>query len=290
MKWLITGGSGQLGLAIQKSLVSRGIDFVAANSSELDITKPLEVNRWVDYIKPSIIINAAAYTDVDRAETDKTAAWKVNVDGARNLALAAKADGAVFAQISTDYVFSGTSDKPYEENDSTAPFNYYGETKAASEQCVTESYSENSYIFRTAWLYSSFRKNFAKTIARKAISGEKVSVVNDQIGQPTFVDDVAEQVINSVVKEIPFGFYHATNSGAVSWFDFAREIYLSVGAKIEFVEPVSSNDYSSMARRPRYSVLAHNSWTIVGMDEMRNWKLALNEAIPSIISAIENEE
>jgi dTDP-4-dehydrorhamnose reductase len=290
MKWLITGGSGQLGLAIQKSLVSRGIDFVVPRSSELDITKPLEVNRWVDYIKPSVVINAAAYTDVDSAETDRATAWKVNVDGARNLALAAKANGAVFAQISTDYVFSGTSNAPYKENDSTAPFNYYGETKAASEQCVTDLYSENSYVFRTAWLYSSFRKNFAKTIAQKAIKGEKVSVVNDQIGQPTFVNDVAEQVINSVVKEIPFGFYHTTNSGAVSWFDFAREIYSSVGTKIEFVEPVSSNDYLSTARRPRYSVLAHSRWTIVGMDEMRNWKLALNEAIPSIIFTIKNEE
>ena len=290
MKWLITGGSGQLGLAIQKALALQGIDFVATNSSELDITKPLEVTRWVDYIKPSIIINAAAYTDVDRAEVDRVSAWKVNVDGPRNLALAAKAGGAVFVQISTDYVFSGTSGRPHHENDLTSPFNYYGETKVASEQYVMDTYSENSYIFRTAWLYSSFRKNFAKTIAQKAIGREKVRVVSDQIGQPTFADDVAERIINSVIMELPFGFYHATNSGAVSWFDFAREIYLSVGAEIELVEPVSSNDYSSIARRPRYSVLAHNRWGIVGMNEMRNWKTALNDAIPSIISTLKNDE
>ena len=289
MKWLITGGSGQLGLAIQKSLVSRGIDFVAANSSELDITKPLEVNRWVDYIKPSIIINAAAYTDVDRAETDKTAAWKVNVDGARNLALAAKADGAVFVQISTDYVFSGTSDKPYEENDSTAPFNYYGETKAASEQCVTESYSENSYIFRTAWLYSSFRKNFAKTIARKAISGEKVSVVNDQIGQPTSAGDVAERVIDSVLRTLPVGFYHATNSGAATWFEFAREIYRLVGADVNLVKPVGSDFNPRVAKRPKFSLLSHQRWIDVGMVPMREWKIALNESMPAIISEVKAE-
>jgi dTDP-4-dehydrorhamnose reductase len=287
--WLVTGGTGQLGMAITNLLRSLDIDFVSTDSCILNLKNVQSVSEFVDRYNPKIIINAAAFTNVDGAEINKAEAWAINAEGAGMLAKAAKLSGAVFAQISTDYVFSGFSENPYAENDPVGPLNTYGETKAEGEIKVRSIYPEKSYIFRTAWLYSSERKNFAKSIARKALAFEEIQVVNDQIGQPTFAGDVAKRIIESLLNDLPIGCYHATNSGSASWFEYAREIYRLVGANQELVKPISSGEYPQQALRPKYSVLSHQNWVANNVLPMRAWELALKEALPSIISSVEKE-
>jgi dTDP-4-dehydrorhamnose reductase len=158
------------------------------------------------------------------------------------------------------------------------------------EQFVQEAYGAGSYIFRTAWLYSAYGKNFAKTMVKLALKDDAdVSVVTDQIGQPTFAGDLALQIVDSVVNEIPFGIYHGTNSGQASWFDFAQEIFRLMGADVLRVKPVGSDAFPRPAKRPAYSVLGHDKWVGSGIDEMRDWKTALAEAMPAIVSAVKAE-
>jgi dTDP-4-dehydrorhamnose reductase len=290
MKWLITGASGQLGIALQGELASRGIEFVAANLSDLDITKPLIVNQLVDFIKPNVIINAAAWTDVDGAETNESAAYSVNSLGPQNLAIAANKAGARLVQISTDYVFSGDGSSPWSENAAYNPQSVYGSTKCEGEKFVLTSLPLNSYVVRTAWLYSPKGKNFAKTLTNLALNNEgEVRVVNDQIGQPTLAGDLAKQIVDLVLSDATVGIYHGTNSGQATWFEFAQEIFSIAGADISRVIPVSTLEFPRPARRPAYSVLGHDAWAGTSVPPMRNWKIALEEAIPAIISAVKAE-
>lgn len=290
MKWLITGGSGQLGLALQGALSSRRIDFVSVNSHELDITKLVNVNQIVNYVKPSVIINAAAWTDVDGAETSKSASFSVNALGPQNLAIAAKDVGARLVQVSTDYIFSGESTSPWRENSEHNPKSIYGWTKSEGEKFVLRDYPEKSYIVRTAWLYSVNRKNFAKTMTKLALYGEgEVRIVNDQIGQPTFTSDLAKQIVNLVLSDSPVGIYHGTNSGQASWFEFAEEIFKLASEDVSRLAPVSSHEFPRPAKRPSFSVLGHEAWAQTAVDPMRGWRIALAEAMPSIISAVKAE-
>ena len=290
MKWLITGASGQLGLALQEELVQRGIDFVATNSSELDITKPLIVNQMVDLIKPSVIVNTAAWTDVDGAETNQSATYSVNALGPQNLAVAASKIGARLVQVSTDYVFSGENTTPRSENAAHNPQSIYGSTKSEGENFVQATLPTASYVIRTAWLYSAEGKNFAKTMTNLALSNAgEVKVVNDQLGQPTFAGDLAEQIVELVLSEAPAGIYHGTNSGRATWFEFAQAIFSIAGADVSRVSPVSTTEFPRPAKRPAYSVLGHDAWAVTSVPEMRNWKIALEEAMPAIISAVKAE-
>ena len=290
MKWLITGASGQLGLALQAELTQRGIDFVGANSAELDITKPLSVNQMVDLIKPGVIINAAAWTDVDGAESNESTAYSVNALGPQNIAKAASKVGALLVQISTDYVFSGDASSPWSEQAPRNPQSVYGSTKSEGEKFVLTTLPSNSYVVRTAWLYSSKGKNFAKTMANVALVEEgEVRVINDQIGQPTFARDLAKQIVELVLSEAPTGIYHSTNGGQATWFEFAQEVFKLVGADVSRVIPVSTSEFPRTARRPNYSVLGRDAWTSISVPEMRNWKIALEEAMPAIISAVKAE-
>jgi dTDP-4-dehydrorhamnose reductase len=290
MKWLITGASGQLGLALQEELTHRGIDFVGANSSELDITKPLIVNQMVDLIKPNVMINAAAWTDVDGAESNESAAYSVNSLGPQNLAVAASKAGAQLVQISTDYVFSGDASSPWSEKAPHNPQSVYGATKSEGENLVLTTLPSNSYVVRTAWLYSSLGKNFAKTMANLALNEKgQVKVVNDQIGQPTFAGDLAKQIVELVLSEAPAGIYHGTNSGQATWFEFAQAIFAIARADVSRVIPVSTTEFPRPAKRPAYSVLGHDAWAGTSVPEMRNWKIALEEAMPTIISAVKAE-
>jgi len=287
MKWLITGASGQLGLVLQEELMQRGIDFVGANSSELDITKPLSVNQIVDLIKPSVIINTAAWTDVDGAESNESSAYSVNSLGPQNLAIAAGKAGARLVQISTDYVFSGEAPSPLSENAPHNPQSVYGSTKSKGENFVLTTFPSNSYVIRTAWLYSPKGKNFAKTIANLALINQgKVRVINDQIGQPTFAGDLAKQIVELVLSDAQAGIYHGTNSGQATWFEFAQAIFSIAGADVSRLIPVPSLEFPSPAKRPAYSVLGHDAWAGTSVPEMRNWKIALEEAMPAIISAV----
>lgn len=290
MTWLITGGAGQLGLAFQRELGKQGIDYVSVNSAQLDITNPLSVEESVNSIKPDVIINTAAWTDVDGAEANESAANAVNALGPQNLAIASKNVGSRLVQVSTDYVFSGKGAAPWSEDADHNPQSVYGSTKSNGEKLVLDAHPTGAYVIRTAWLYSADRKNFAKTMTKLALNGAgEVRVVNDQVGQPTFAGDLAKQIVNLALSDEPVGIYHGTNSGQATWFEFAQEIFKLAGAEVSRVVPVSSSEYPRPAKRPSYSVLSHDAWTKTNVAPMRNWRIALVEAMPAIISAVQAE-
>jgi len=290
MTWLITGGSGQLGLALQAELTFQGINYIATNSSQLDITKPILVTELVDSISPEVIINAAAWTDVDGAESNETSAYQVNAIGPHNLAIAAKKVGSKLVQVSTDYVFSGDGTAPWNEAAEHNPQSVYGSTKSSGEKFVLDELPNAAYVVRTAWLYSADRKNFSKTMTKLALNGDaEVRVVNDQVGQPTFTADLSRQIINLISTNAPSGVYHGTNSGQASWFEFAQEIFKLTGADLSRLIPVSTSDFPRPAKRPAYSVLGHDDWPKTKVPPMRDWRIALAEAMPAIISAVEAE-
>jgi dTDP-4-dehydrorhamnose reductase len=291
MTWLITGGTGQLGIALSRELENRGILFKAQGSEDLDITNGLIVGDLVADLSPTVIINCAAWTDVDAAEVSEQQASIVNADGAENIALAAKNSASKLIHISTDYVFSGESNNPWQVSDRLNPQSAYGRTKADGESRVLQAYGENSSIVRTAWMYSPWGKNFALTMTRRAMNGnDVVPVVIDQIGQPTSAMDLARQIVELGISSAPAGIYHGTNSGQCTWFEFAQEIFKLAGGDIKRVVPVSSNEYPRAAKRPQYSVLGHDEWAKSSVKPMRDWRIALDEAIPFIISRVKAEE
>ena len=284
MSWLITGGSGQLGIAVSKQLGVRGILFDTWGSKELDITNGPIVRDVITTLSPKVIINCAAWTDVDGAENEEFSASRVNSDGAENIARATKECGAKLIHISTDYVFSGQSENPWEVDGEINPQSAYGRTKAQGEKRVLAEYSENSTIVRTAWLYSPWGKNFAKTMTKLAIKSEdQVRVVNDQVGQPTSAIDLAKQLVDLGLSDSPAGIYHGTNSGQATWYEFAQDIFKLAGADVGRVIPVSSSEYPRPAKRPAYSVLSHEAWAKTSIKPMRDWRIALAEAMPAII-------
>jgi dTDP-4-dehydrorhamnose reductase len=290
MKWLITGGSGQLGIAVSEELDSRGLEFTALGSKDLDITDSKNVNEFIAQNSPTIIVNCAAWTDVDGAESNEESASKVNVQGPENLAVAAASNGSRLIHISTDYVFSGESQKPFEVDHQINPQSAYGRSKADGEKRVLATYSQNSYVVRTAWLYSAKGKNFAKTMTRLALNGDgEVRVVNDQIGQPTSAVDLAKQIVELGLGVGPAGIYHGTNGGQASWFEFAQEIFSMASADISRVVPVSSSEYLRPAKRPAFSVLSHEEWSKTSIAPMRDWKIALASVMPEIISTVKAE-
>jgi dTDP-4-dehydrorhamnose reductase len=286
MTWLIIGGSGQLGIAVSEELGQRGIAFKAWGRQELDITKESFVRDLIGALAPKVIINCAAWTDVDGAEDNEDLAILVNSQGVENLAKAAKACGAKLVHISTDYVFSGHSDEPWKETDLKQPLSAYGRSKASGEDKALVFYSHGTYIIRTAWLYSAWGKNFVKIIARKALENGPVKVVNDQYGQPTSATELANRIIELLLSSAKPGIYHVTNSGKASWFDFAQEIYRLLGKQDSLVEPVSSDVFVRPAPRPSNSTLSNESLSAAGLHPMSNWKSALKEAMPSIILQI----
>ena len=290
MNWLVTGGFGQLGIAVSEELEARGFVFTALSSKELDITNEQLVANIIAQNSPSVIINCAAWTDVDDAERNETAASKVNAEGAHNLAVGAAKNGSRLLHVSTDYVFSGESQKPFETNDPIDPQSAYGRTKADGEKRVLGTHPENSYVVRTAWLYSPWGKNFAKTMVRLALYGDtEVRVVNDQMGQPTSALDLAKQIVDLGLGGAPAGIYHGTNGGQATWFEFAKEIFSLVGADSSRVVAVSSREYPRPAKRPAYSVLSHKDWSKTSISPMQDWKIALTEVMPQMISTVKAE-
>ena len=291
MSWLITGGSGQLGIAVSEELDKHGISFKAWSSKDVDITRSSKVSEDIEKLSPTVIINSAAWTDVDGAESNEQSAFRVNSDGAENIAIAAKKCFAKLIHVSTDYVFSGDNQTPWQVLDQINPQSAYGRTKAEGESRVLEEYSQNSSIVRTAWLYSSWGKNFAKTMTKLALKGDgEVRVVNDQVGQPTSAIDLAKQLVELGLSTSLAGIYHGTNSGQATWFEFAQEIFKLSGADVGRVTPVSSSEYPRPAKRPSYSVLSHDAWANTTVKPMRDWRIALAEAMPSIISTVRTEE
>jgi dTDP-4-dehydrorhamnose reductase len=291
MPWLITGANGQLGIALAKELDYLGIDCKTFGSKDMDIRNSGVVNDIVSNLSPEVIVNCAAWTDVDSAESNELLAYSVNSEGAENLARSAKLGHSKLLHISTDYVFSGEIQKPWLVTDDVNPQSAYGRTKAEGEDRVLTAYPENSFIVRTAWLYSPWGKNFAKTMTKLAIKYEgEARVVNDQFGQPTSACDLAKQLVELGKSTSFAGIYHGTNSGQATWFEFAQEIFEHAGADVGRIIPVSSNEYPRPAKRPSYSVLSHEAWIKTSIKPMRDWRIALAEAMPSIISVVKAEE
>jgi dTDP-4-dehydrorhamnose reductase len=291
MSWLITGGSGQLGIAVTQELDKLSIAFDAWSSKDLDITQSSRVREAIEKLGPTVIINCAAWTDVDGAESREIDASRVNRDGPEHLAAAAKLSNSKLIHVSTDYVFSGKSQSPWQIADEINPQSAYGRTKAQGESRVLVSHPENSFVVRTAWLYSPWGKNFAKTMTKLAINSEgEVRVVNDQVGQPTSASDLAKQLVELGLSTSPAGIYHGTNSGQATWFEFAQEIFKLASADVSRVIPVSSSEYPRPAKRPSYSVLSHDAWASTAVKPMRNWQIALADAMPAMISAVRAEE
>ena len=287
MKWLITGAKGQLGQMLSAQLERQGHDFIALSSKQLDITNASHVNEVISKIKPGIIVNTAAWTDVERAEISREAAFEINERGVENLVLAARKVNAAFLQISTDYVFSGQSSRPWPEDSPLNPLGVYGQSKAAGEKVVARVFPERSYVIRTAWLYSEYGDNFAKTMCKLASqSNTEVRVIMDQIGQPTNARDLASQIIVLVNSEAKHGIYHVTNSGQASWYEFAKEIFKLSGADLNRIVPISSDEYPTSTKRPLFSVLSHDALVGSGCNIMRDWRIALRESIPAVQASI----
>jgi dTDP-4-dehydrorhamnose reductase len=273
-RYLITGATGMLGQDLQQALAGR--DVTALSRAELDITDQAAVTAAV--AGHDVVINAAAYTKVDDAESHEDDAFAVNARGPEVLATAAVAAGAKLVQVSTDYVFDGNGTAPYAEDEPTDPIGAYGRTKAAGEAAVRAIAPDSSYIVRTAWLYGAGGPNFAKTMIRLANSHDTVSVVTDQVGQPTWTGDLARQIVALLDADAPAGVYHGTNGGQGSWLDFTKAIYAEVGLDPERVLPTDSSAFVRPAPRPAYSVLGHDGWQRAGLAPMRDWRDALHDA------------
>ena len=270
-RYLITGAAGMLGRDLQAALAGR--DVTAFDRAELDITDRAAVLAQV--VGYDVIINAAAYTKVDDAETNEDAAYAINATGPHNLALAAAASGAKLVQVSTDYVFDGSATAPYAEDTEINPLSAYGRTKAAGEAFVLQEHAAGSYIVRTAWLYGQHGPNFPKTMLKLAASRETLSVVDDQVGQPTWTADLAAQIVALLDSGAPAGVYHGTSSGVTSWFGFAQAVFATAGLDPERVTPTDSSQFVRPAPRPSYSVLAHDAWAAAGLSPIRDWREAL---------------
>ena len=270
--FLITGASGQLGSELHRLLDGRAF---FASSADLDITDKQAVESFLKQYKPEVIINCAAYTAVDKAESDEVAARKVNVDGVKNLA----SGGMPLIHISTDYVFDGMSCRPYVEADAPNPQTVYGKTKRAGELQALKN-AQTLIILRTSWLYSSFGSNFVKTMLRLGAEKKSLNVVFDQIGTPTYAKDLGSVVIELLprlktgMKEI----YHFSNEGTASWYDFARKI-MELGRRPCEVLPIESKDYPTPAVRPHFSVLNKSRIKHDFGIKIRHWEDALRECM-----------
>jgi len=274
-RYLVAGAGGMLGADLLAVLDGR--DVTALSRAALDITDPAAVRDAV--AGHDVVINAAAYTKVDDAESDEDAAFAVNATGAGHLADAAAAAGARLVQVSTDYVFRGDATEPYAEDTPRDPLGAYGRTKAAGEELVLAH--PDVYLVRTAWLYGEHGPNFARTMLRLAGSNPTVSVVTDQVGQPTWSRDLATSIVRLLDAEAPFGVYHGTNSGSASWFEFAQAIFAEAGLDPARVLPTDSAAFVRPAPRPSYSVLGHAAWESAGIAAPRPWRDALREAVTS---------
>lgn len=271
---LIAGANGMLGQDLQKALAGR--DVTALGRTELDVTDRDAVFAAV--AGHDVVINASAYTAVDDAETHEDAAYAINALGTENLALAAAEHGARFVTVSTDYVFDGHATEPYAEDTPRDPINAYGRTKAAGEELALAAHPDGTYIVRTAWLYGAGGNNFAKTMVKLAASHKTVSVITDQLGQPTWTGDLAAQIVALLDANAPAGIYHGTNSGQASWNEFAKAVFSVAGLDPDRVTPTDSTTFVRPAARPSYSVLGHDAWTKAGLTPMRAWEEALADA------------
>ena len=285
MKWLVTGAAGMLGRDTVEELLRRGENVVGLARAALDITDPGDVRRVFTEHEPDLVVNCAAYTAVDDAETDEETALRINGVGPRLLAQACAEHGARLIHVSTDYVFDGDArSAPYPEDHTPAPRTAYGRTKLAGEQAVLATLPDASVVLRTAWLYGAHGGNFVATMIGLEARRDTLDVVDDQRGQPTWSADVAVRIADLGPRIGPEtnGVLHATNSGETTWFELAREVFRLIGADPDRVHPTTSAAFTRPAPRPAYSALGHSRWQQTGLGPLRDWRTALHEALPHI--------
>ncbi|RZS57397.1 dTDP-4-dehydrorhamnose reductase [Microcella putealis] len=271
---LIAGASGMLGRDLQTALAGRAV--TAATRAELDITDAASASDAV--AGHDVVVNCAAYTAVDAAESDEEAAHLINATGAENLARASARHGARLIQVSTDYVFAGDATSPYAEDARLAPVSAYGRTKADGERLARAAHPDGTIIVRTAWLYGQHGPNFAATMLKLAADRETLTVVDDQRGQPTWTADLAAHLVALIDSPVTHGVFHGTASGETTWFGFARAIFENAGLDPERVQPTDSSSFVRPAPRPAYSVLGHDAWAAAGLATPRDWRTALDAA------------
>jgi dTDP-4-dehydrorhamnose reductase len=286
----VTGAAGQLGVELVRQ-AHRAPDVAFARGvtrADLDITDPFAVRdavqEWARVVRSDspdhrlVVVNCAAYTAVDLAETDEEAAYAVNASAPALLATACGEVGARLAHVSTDYVFAGDASTPYEPEDPTGPRTAYGRTKLAGEQAVRELLPDASWVLRTAWVYGGGGGNFVRTMAGLERTRETVSVVDDQVGSPTWTGDLAAGLLALARSSAPAATHHLTNAGAVSWCGFARAVFEELGADPQRVLPTDTASFPRPAPRPAYSVLSGRTWAEAGLPPLQGWREALAEA------------
>ena len=277
---LVTGANGQLGSEIRVIADSLTDNYIFTDVEELDITDKNAVDNFIKMNDVQVVVNCAAYTQVDQAEDDEVLADKINHQAVRILAEACLENFVLLIHISTDYVFDGTRNKPYTEDVPTAPLGVYGKTKLAGELAVDES-GCNFIIIRTSWLYSMFGTNFVKTMQRVTSEKDELKVVFDQIGTPTYAADLAKLIVKIVENEDfwpCFGIYHYSNEGVCSWYDFAIEIRDLLGNECD-IRPCHSDEFPSKVKRPHYSVLDKTKVKDIFEIEIPHWKTSLARCI-----------
>lgn len=272
MKVIVTGAAGQLGTDVMTELAARGITAIPASHTDVDITDREKTEKFICDNSPDAVINCAAYTNVDLAETEREKCFSVNVGGAENIACACKKCGAKLLHISTEYVFGGRGSDAYEINGEILPCNYYGETKYLGECAVREN-CEKHFIVRISWAFGKNGKNFVKTMLRLSEQRNEITVVNDQIGSPTYTPDLAKLICDMIATE-KYGTYHASNEGFCSWAEFAEAIMKLSGAETRII-PVSSVKYKTAAVRPKNSRLSKRSLDENGFSRLPAWQDAL---------------
>jgi dTDP-4-dehydrorhamnose reductase len=283
---LVIGSGGQVGSELCRLLAldPRLPAIAGLTRSDCDITDPARLRAVIrDQARPAkvqgglTVVNTAAWTDVDGAETDEVGAYAVNATGPAHLAAACAEAGATLIHLSTDYVFDGLADKPYEIDDQTAPASAYGRTKLAGEQAVL-ALCPASYVVRTAWVYGAVGKNFVKTMARLARERDTLTVVDDQHGSPTWSADLATGLIELILSGASFGLYHFTNAGDTTWHSFAQAIMEEIGVDPAKVLATTTAAFPRPAPRPAFSVLSNRSWLDAGLTAPRPWRDALSAA------------
>jgi dTDP-4-dehydrorhamnose reductase len=284
-KWLVTGAGGMLGTDLVAALTASDEPVTGMDRAGLDVTDATAVSDAIARCRPDVVVNCAAWTAVDDAETSEEQALAVNAGGPANLTTACAAFGARLVQVSTDYVFAGDHGRPYAEDDVPGPRTAYGRTKLAGERAVLGGLPGAGYVVRTAWLYGAHGPNFVRTMITLEGQRPTIDVVDDQHGQPTWTADLARQIIALVQSTAAPGIYHATSSGQTTWFGLAREIFGLLGADPSRVRPIPSSALSRPAQRPAFSVLDHGAWAVPRVQPIGEWRTALRRALPGIVAA-----
>ncbi|MCP2262989.1 dTDP-4-dehydrorhamnose reductase [Promicromonospora thailandica] len=280
-RWLVVGAAGMLGQDLVPAATAAGHHVTGAGRETLDVTDAAAALAAV--AGHDVVVNCAAWTAVDAAESHEADAFAVNATGAANLARAAAAAGARLVHVSTDYVFDGDATEPYAEDAPVRPGSAYGRTKAAGEWAVRAE-APDALVVRTAWLYGAGGRCFPRTIARVAGERDRLSVVDDQTGQPTWTADLADLIVRLVAADAPGGVYHGTSSGQVTWWGFAREVVAAAGHATP-VDTTTSAEYRLPAPRPAYSVLGHDRLRAAGVEPIGDWAERWRAAAPAVLGA-----